>query len=108
MAIHEKSIAKGKAFVENLNVGTLAIDLGNTTTVVAFQGEQDKEPKLLDLNPISRIAGEVPSLIWYSREEVPDCLVGVQVINSGLSSSIIISSWLKKSYFVSSILVSLF
>lgn len=62
--------------------GTLAIDLGSTTTVVAFQGEQQATPDLLDLPPISRRPGEIPSLVW-SASEVP--LVGRQVIEAGLA-----------------------
>jgi len=60
-------------------VGTLAIDLGSSTTVVAFQSETDKEVELLDLNPISRVPGEVPSLIWKSSNAKEDVLFGNQV-----------------------------
>ena len=44
-------------------IGTLAIDLGNSTTVVAFQAENNKEPILLDLPTLTRIEGEIPSPI---------------------------------------------
>ena len=60
-------------------MGTLAIDLGSTTTVVAYQGESDKSVQLLDLNPISRIPGEVPSLIWKSGDPHEKTLFGYQV-----------------------------
>ena len=52
-----------------VRVGTLAIDLGNSTTVIAFQPETNKHPKLLNIPPISRFKGEVPSLVWQSQEE---------------------------------------
>ena len=42
--------------------GTLAIDLGSSTTVVVFQKENGQPPELLDLPPISRAPGEIPSL----------------------------------------------
>ena len=61
--------------------GTLAIDLGSTTTVVAFQAETGASPELLDLPPISRCPGEVPSLIWASKAQP---LVGHQVVEAGL------------------------
>ena len=48
------------------NCGTLAIDLGSSTTVVVFQKENGHSPELLDLAPISRSPGEIPSLIWTS------------------------------------------
>ena len=59
--------------------GTLAIDLGNSTTVVAFQGEEDKNIRLLDLFPISRIPGEVPSLVWHSNDNPPYTAVGNEI-----------------------------
>ena len=36
------------------DIGTLAIDLGSSTTVVVFQKENGEPPELLDLPPISR------------------------------------------------------
>ena len=39
--------------------GTLAIDLGSSTTVVVFQKENEESPELLDLPPISRCLGAV-------------------------------------------------
>ncbi len=65
-------------------IGTLAIDLGNSTTVVAFQGENDKSPELLELPPISRFKGEVPSLI-YSSPQSNTLIVGQAVIEKGLA-----------------------
>ena len=70
-----------------LTPGTLAIDLGNSTTVVSFQGEKDSQATLLDLFPISRSPGEVPSLIWYPSEKESNCLIGQEVIEAGLASS---------------------
>ncbi len=65
--------------------GTLAIDLGSTNTVVAFQDERQSSPQLLDLLPISRRPGEVPSLIWSKGVSHQQPLVGRQVLDSGLS-----------------------
>ena len=59
--------------------GTLAIDLGNSTTVVAFQGELDKTIKLLNLPPITRVKGEIPSLVWSSKDLPNHYLVGNEV-----------------------------
>ncbi len=68
--------------------GTLAIDLGNSTTVVAFQGEKDENPQLLDLPPISRSKGEVPSLVFASEKHEPKVLIGQQVLDSVLSKEV--------------------
>ena len=64
--------------------GTLAIDLGSTTTVVAFQSPDNPSAQLVDLTPISRRPGEVPSLVWDSGERP---LIGRQVIEAGLDDS---------------------
>ncbi len=65
--------------------GTLAIDLGSSTTVVVFQKENGQSPELLDLPPISRSPGEIPSLIWESEEEC--YLIGQQIIDLNLISA---------------------
>jgi len=64
--------------------GTLAIDLGSSTTVVVFQKEHGQSPVLLDLPPISRSPGEIPSLIWESEEEKEGYLIGQQIIDLNL------------------------
>ena len=69
----------------NKNVfGTLAIDLGSSTTVVVFQKENGQPPELLDLPPISRAVGEIPSLIWKSSEKEESYLIGQQIIDLNL------------------------
>ena len=65
--------------------GTLAIDLGSTTTVVAYQGSGDAAPTLLDLSPISTSdPSVVPSLIWLQQASSSQPLIGRQVIEAGL------------------------
>jgi len=65
--------------------GTLAIDLGSTTTVVAYQGPGDASPQLMELAPIStHDPAVVPSLIWLSEAGSSQPLIGRQVIEAGL------------------------
>ena len=65
--------------------GTLAIDLGSTTTVVAYQGHDESTPTLLDLAPISASdPAVVPSLIWLREDSSSQPLIGRQVIEAGL------------------------
>jgi len=65
--------------------GTLAIDLGSTTTVVAYQGSGEAAPELLDLTPISTSEpAVVPSLIWLQEASSGQPLIGRQVIEAGL------------------------
>jgi molecular chaperone DnaK (HSP70) len=67
--------------------GTLAIDLGSTTTVVAWQEERG-EPALLELPPYS--GGDpcvVPSLLWLSHPDQTHPLIGRQVLEAGLAQT---------------------
>ena len=64
--------------------GTLAIDLGSSTTVVVFQEENGQSPKLLDLPPISRAPGEIPSMIWKSLDKDGGFLIGQEIIDLNL------------------------
>ena len=72
--------------INNNDFGTLAIDLGSSTTVVVFQKENGESPELLELPPISRSPGEIPSLIWESSEEEEKYLIGQQIIDLNLIS----------------------
>ncbi|WP_320663851.1 Hsp70 family protein [Prochlorococcus sp. MIT 1223] len=71
----------------NEEVGTLAIDLGNSNTVVAFQGELNSEIKLLDLADITRTPGEIPSLVWSCKAQEPFLAVGNEVSKLGLQDN---------------------
>ena len=48
--------------------GTIAIDLGNTNTVIAFQGEKDINASLLEIPKISSSPGVIPTAIWFEEE----------------------------------------
>ncbi len=92
----EKPLENKRKLNQNTVIGSLAIDLGNSTTVVAFQGENDSSPILLNLPPISRETGEIPSLIWLKSRENHEILLGQQVINlnlKGLCESDLISDF---------------
>lgn len=65
--------------------GTLAIDLGSSTTVVAWQGSQGPE-RLLPLPPYSLDDPcVVPSLLWLSSPGQERPLIGRQVLEAGLA-----------------------
>jgi molecular chaperone DnaK (HSP70) len=64
--------------------GTLAIDLGSSTTVVAYQGPGE-EPALLRLTPYSlNDPPVVPSLLWLRHPNQSNPLIGRQVLEAGL------------------------
>ena len=51
---------------ENLS-GTLAIDLGNTNTVVAFQDQRDINSVLVEIPNITTSPGVVPTAVWFDE-----------------------------------------
>ncbi len=65
--------------------GTLAIDLGSSTTVVAWQ-ETGAPPRILDLPPYSGTnPTTIPSLLWLSHPQQRRPLIGRQVLDAGLA-----------------------
>jgi molecular chaperone DnaK (HSP70) len=67
--------------------GTLAIDLGSSTTVVAWQ-EATAPPRLLPLPPYS--CGDpcvVPTLLWLSSPGTENPLIGRQVLEADLADT---------------------
>ena len=59
--------------------GTLAIDLGNTNTVIAFRGEREDETILLEIPKITISPGIVPTAIWHEKE-TNKTLIGMEAI----------------------------
>ena len=47
--------------------GTLAIDLGNTNTVVAFQDQKDINSVLVEIPNITSSPGVVPTAVWFEE-----------------------------------------
>ena len=65
--------------------GTLAIDLGSTTTVVAYQAADGSPPQLLELAPYSSSdPAVIPSLLWLQGADSRQPLIGRQVLEAGL------------------------
>lgn len=51
---------------ENLS-GTLAIDLGNTNTVIAFQDQKNIDPILIEIPTITSSPGVIPTVVWFEE-----------------------------------------
>jgi len=47
--------------------GTLAIDLGNTNTVIAFQDQKDINSVLVEIPNITSSPGVVPTAVWFEE-----------------------------------------
>jgi len=67
--------------------GTVAIDLGSSTTVVAYQ-PPGEPARLLRLDPYSLSdPSVVPTLLWLTSRDSPRPLVGRQVLEAGLAAT---------------------
>jgi molecular chaperone DnaK (HSP70) len=53
--------------MQNNLSGTLAIDLGNTNTVVAFQSQKDINSVLVEIPNITSSPGVIPSVVWFEQ-----------------------------------------
>ena len=51
--------------MENDCSGTLALDLGNTNTVLAFQDQKDSDFILIEIPGITSSPGVIPSVVWF-------------------------------------------
>ena len=51
---------------ENLS-GTLAIDLGNTNSVIAFQDQKDINSVLVEIPDITSSPGVIPTAVWFEE-----------------------------------------
>ena len=61
-------------------IGTLAIDLGNTNTVLAFQSEKSSTPILLDIPSITKSPGIVPTAIWFEGDKGGETFIGTEAL----------------------------
>jgi len=53
--------------MEEMLSGTLAIDLGNTNTVVAFQDQTNLDSILVEIPNISSSPGVIPTAVWFEE-----------------------------------------
>jgi len=53
--------------MEKILSGTLAIDLGNTNTVVAFQDQKDINSILVEIPNITSSPGVIPTAVWFEE-----------------------------------------
>ena len=53
--------------MENNLSGTLAIDLGNTNTVIAFQDQKDINSVLVEIPNITSSPGVIPTAVWFEE-----------------------------------------
>ena len=53
--------------MEENSSGTLAVDLGNTNTVIAFQDRKAINPILVEIPNITSSPGVITTAVWYDE-----------------------------------------
>ena len=53
--------------MEDYIFGTLAIDLGNTNTVIAFQDQKVNHSVLIEIPNITSSPGVIPTAVWFEE-----------------------------------------
>jgi len=66
--------------MEESLIGTLAIDLGNTNTVIAFQDQKDVDSVLIEIPNITSSPGVIPTAVWFEESsKIPK--IGLSALN---------------------------
>jgi len=66
--------------------GTLAIDLGNTNTVIAFQDQKDINSVLVEIPNITSSPGVIPSAVWF-EEPAKSTKIGISALKMSDNSN---------------------
>jgi len=72
--------------MEEILSGTLALDLGNTNTVLAFQDQKDIKTTLVEIPNITSSPGVIPTAVWYD-ESSKIIKIGVSALKMKNSSN---------------------
>ena len=77
--------------------GTLAIDLGNTNTVVAFQDEKDINSILVEIPDITSSPGIIPTAVWFEESsKTPKIGIGALKMKENFNSELFFHSNFKR------------
>jgi len=81
---------------ENLS-GTLAIDLGNTNTVIAFQDQKDINSILVEIPNITSSPGVIPTAVWFEdSSKIPKIGISALKMKENLNSDLYFHSNFKR------------
>jgi len=77
--------------------GTLAIDLGNTNTVIAFQDQKDTNSVLIEIPNITSSPGVIPTAVWFEgTSKIPKIGVSAIKMRDKLNSDLFFHSNFKR------------
>ncbi len=77
--------------------GTLAIDLGNTNTVIAFQDQKDINSILVEIPNITSSPGVIPTAVWFEGpSKIPKIGLSALKMRDNLNSDLFFHSNFKR------------
>ena len=77
--------------------GTLAIDLGNTNTVIAFQDQEDISSILVEIPNITSSPGVIPTAVWFEGpSNIPKIGIGALKMRDKSNSDLFFHSNFKR------------
>jgi len=83
--------------MEEILSGTLAIDLGNTNTVIAFQDQKDINPILVEIPDITSSPGVIPTAVWFEEpSKIPKIGLSALKMRDNLNSDLFFHSNFKR------------
>jgi len=77
--------------------GTLAIDLGNTNTVIAFQDQKDINSVLVEIPDITSSPGVIPTALWFEEpSKIPKIGISALKMRNNLNADLFFHSNFKR------------
>ena len=76
--------------------GTLAIDLGNTNTEIAFQDQKEINSVLVEIPKITSSPGVIPTAIWFEKpSKIPKIGISALKMRNNSDSDLFFTRTLK-------------
>ena len=82
--------------MENNLSGTLAIDIGNTNTVIAFQDQKDTNSVLVEIPNITSSPGVIPTAVWFEPSKTIKIGISALKMRNNSNSDIFFHSNFKR------------
>ena len=82
--------------MENNLSGTLAIDIGNTNTVIAFQDQKDTNSILVEIPNITSSPGVIPTAVWFEPSKTIKIGISALKMRNNSNSDIFFHSNFKR------------
>ena len=83
--------------MEESLTGTLAIDLGNTNTVIAFQDQKNTKSVLVEIPNVTSSPGVIPTAVWFEEpSKIPKIGISALKMRNNSNSDLFFHSNFKR------------